>query len=221
LEVCDALSHRIKLCQFMDNIRIRSFVHCYHLRNWGCELLLPSLSWRIDTVPTYSSRSGALPVRSLIGSIYSVNRFTQAFPEGIPFFPEDASTYESNLSVTPQEVGKRSGAPRTRRIPSSGELNPRRKARVDSIQQQYESACSAFSSERIKKKFGQAYRFWRDFPRHCRQKCWGRSPTIYPCVWRFNYWTTHSSWQCTVCHHGPVLFSSSLQLLSWTTTTSL
>jgi len=84
-----------------------------------------------------------IPVQSLIGNIYSVGRFIQAFPNETPFFPEDSSSYESNPSVIPQKLDARSGASRSRRIPSSGELNPRRKPTSSSTQCENGSECSS------------------------------------------------------------------------------
>ena len=51
--------------------------------------------------------SGSFPfsVNSLISPVNSVNRFTQAFPDTLPFFPGDPSTYVRDVIVKRRSCG--------------------------------------------------------------------------------------------------------------------
>jgi len=72
-----------------------------------------------------SARDLNIPELSLISPIYSVERFVQAFPDEMSFYPNDSSTYSRNLTVVPQEAQRKRGHPRTHRYLPIRELRSR------------------------------------------------------------------------------------------------
>ena len=59
---------------------------------------------------------------SLIDHIYDKSLFELAFPDDLPFSPDDMDRYSRNLSVISVKLTRRRGAPQTRRYASTGEF---------------------------------------------------------------------------------------------------